>query len=86
MRVRVQADAQLRNTSVDDKHMNMSTVAESAQEDTSSTYEPAESLCEPPGKVSSGGYISPAATDGMGSLGELVSSDERASENSFLDD
>jgi hypothetical protein len=46
-----------------------------AAEDEDSLYDAPESLYEPPGSVSSGGYVSPAATEGMGSLGDLVSSD-----------
>jgi hypothetical protein len=52
----------------------------------SDEYEPPESLYEPPGSVSSGGYVSPAATDGLGSLGDVVSSDSDGLEDPFLVD
>ena len=39
-------------------------------------YEPPESLHEPPGDSDSEGYVSPAATEGLGSVGDLVSTDE----------
>ena len=62
------------------------TTAPQAETDASSVYEPLESLYEPPGSVSSGGYVSPACADGLGSLGELVSSDTDGSGDPFSDD
>jgi hypothetical protein len=60
--------------------------ADHTSENKDSLYEPPESLCEPPGSVSSGGYVSPAVAEGMGSLGELVSSDGDGDLESLFDD
>ena len=46
------------------------------EDDTSSVYEPPESLYEPPGDSESEGYVSPAATEGLGSVGELDTTGE----------
>ena len=54
-------------------------------EDTESLYEPPESLYEPPGSVDSEGYISPAASEGLGSLGELVYSSDDSQNGSASD-
>jgi hypothetical protein len=52
----------------------------------SGAYEPTESLHEPSGSVPSGGYVSPAGSDGLGSLGDLVSSESDASGDRISDD
>ena len=61
-------------------------VATQTETDDWSVYEPPESLYEAPGSMSLGGYVSPAATDGLGSLGNLVSSDADSSGDPFSDD
>ena len=49
--------------------------------DVESLYEPPESLDEPPGSIDSGGYVSPAGSDRLGSLGEIKRSDGGGSDS-----
>jgi hypothetical protein len=69
-------DAQMRNTSADVVQQDATSsdaFVESAIPGPSA-YDPAESLYEPSGSLSSGGYVLAATTDGMGGLGDLLSS------------
>ena len=58
--------------------------ATTLNEDTESLYEPPESLYAPPGDSDSDTYVSPAVSEGLGSLGELEESDGTVSSHDYL--
>jgi hypothetical protein len=48
--------------------------SEAGSDDAGSLYQSPESLYQPPGDSNSEDYVSPAATDGLGNIGNLLSS------------